>query len=181
MTAKFSASADGTKVNIGNAAEDALQIDSVAKTIEAVVPYTLASNGPAFSVQLSADQTGVVSGTWTKILFNTELFDTNNCFANYKFTPNVPGYYQINGSVSMNATAGITTVGVAIYKNGVILNTSSNNVPSSVDVTKTVSAVIYLNGTTDYVELFGIIVSGTGLKFKNYTSTSFSGALVRGA
>ena len=33
MTAKFSASSDGTKVTIGSAAEDALQIDSVAKTI----------------------------------------------------------------------------------------------------------------------------------------------------
>ena len=42
MTAKFSASADGTKVNIGNAAEDALQIDSTAKTIKAVAPYTMA-------------------------------------------------------------------------------------------------------------------------------------------
>lgn len=42
MTAKFSASSDGTKVNIGNAAEDALQIDSTAKTIKAISPYTLA-------------------------------------------------------------------------------------------------------------------------------------------
>lgn len=41
MTAKFSASADGTKVNIGNAAEDALQIDSTAKTIKALAPYLL--------------------------------------------------------------------------------------------------------------------------------------------
>lgn len=42
MTAKFSASADGTKVNIGTAAEDALQIDSTAKIIKALAPYTMA-------------------------------------------------------------------------------------------------------------------------------------------
>lgn len=41
MIVKFLASADGTKVNIGNAAEDALQIDSVAKTIKALAPYLL--------------------------------------------------------------------------------------------------------------------------------------------
>lgn len=41
MTAKISASSDGTKVNVGTAAEDALQINSVAKTIAAVAPYSL--------------------------------------------------------------------------------------------------------------------------------------------
>lgn len=41
MTAKITASSDGTKVLIGNAAEDALQIDSVAKTVSTVSPYSL--------------------------------------------------------------------------------------------------------------------------------------------
>ena len=41
MTAKFSASADGTKVTIGTAAEDALQIDATAKTIKALAPYNI--------------------------------------------------------------------------------------------------------------------------------------------
>jgi hypothetical protein len=40
MTAKLSASADGTKVTIGTAAEDALQIDATAKTIKALAPYS---------------------------------------------------------------------------------------------------------------------------------------------
>jgi hypothetical protein len=40
MTAKITASADGTKVLIGTATEDALQIDSAAKTIEALAPYS---------------------------------------------------------------------------------------------------------------------------------------------
>ena len=39
MTAKFSASADGTKVTIGTVAEDALQIDATAKIIKALPPY----------------------------------------------------------------------------------------------------------------------------------------------
>jgi hypothetical protein len=39
MTAKFSASADGSKVLIGTAAEDALQIDATAKTITGLTPY----------------------------------------------------------------------------------------------------------------------------------------------
>jgi len=41
MTAKLTASADGSKVLIGNAAEDALEIDATAKTIAALAPYLL--------------------------------------------------------------------------------------------------------------------------------------------
>lgn len=40
MTAKLTVSADGTKVTLGTAAEDALQIDATAKTIKALAPYT---------------------------------------------------------------------------------------------------------------------------------------------
>ena len=40
MTAKITASADGTKVNIGTAAEDALEIDATAKTITGTATYS---------------------------------------------------------------------------------------------------------------------------------------------
>jgi hypothetical protein len=41
MTAKITADAAGTKVLIGNAAENALEIDSTAKTIKALSPYQM--------------------------------------------------------------------------------------------------------------------------------------------
>jgi hypothetical protein len=41
MSAKITADATGTKVTIGTAAEDALQIDATAKTIKALAPYLL--------------------------------------------------------------------------------------------------------------------------------------------
>lgn len=40
MTAKLTASADGTKVLIGTATEDALEINSATKTILPVAPYS---------------------------------------------------------------------------------------------------------------------------------------------
>ncbi len=40
MTAKITADATGTKVTIGTAAEDALEINATAKTIAALAPYT---------------------------------------------------------------------------------------------------------------------------------------------
>ncbi len=53
MTAKITADASGTKVTIGTAAEDALQIDATAKTIKALSPY-----------KLSADNALGVGQTW---------------------------------------------------------------------------------------------------------------------
>jgi hypothetical protein len=41
MTAKLTASTDGSKVLIGTAAEDALEINATAKTIKALAPYKL--------------------------------------------------------------------------------------------------------------------------------------------
>jgi hypothetical protein len=41
MAAKITADATGTKVTIGTAAEDALQIDATAKIIKALAPYLL--------------------------------------------------------------------------------------------------------------------------------------------
>jgi hypothetical protein len=46
MTAKLTASADGSKILIGTAAEDALEIDATTKTVKALSPYVFeASNG----------------------------------------------------------------------------------------------------------------------------------------
>ncbi|MEZ7974073.1 MAG: hypothetical protein QMC48_03480, partial [SAR324 cluster bacterium] len=64
------------------------------------------------------------STTNTKIILDTEEFDTNNCFdstTNYRFTPTVAGYYQINGAVTLAVPA--TTGGAAarLYKNGTLL------------------------------------------------------------
>ena len=42
MTAKITANVAGNLVTIGTAAEDALQIDSTAKIIKALAPYTMA-------------------------------------------------------------------------------------------------------------------------------------------
>ena len=50
---------------------------------------------PAFEAFLSSNQT-VTDNTTTKIQFNSEVFDTDNCYdnsTNYRFTPTVAGKY----------------------------------------------------------------------------------------
>ena len=70
-----------------------------APTITGATITVAATAAPAFSAYQSTGQT-LSSSTWTKIQLQTEEFDTASCYdnaTNYRFTPNVAGYYQVNG------------------------------------------------------------------------------------
>lgn len=140
---------------------------------------------PAFSAQ-SATTQSITTGVSTKVTLATENFDTN---ANFdptlsRFTPTVAGYYQFNGVVRGNAT-NLTTVVTTLFKNGVgVRQGGSVNVAAiTAAQTMVISEMVFMNGTTDYVELFGTI-NGTTPSF-DFVSTSvcsaFSGFLVRAA
>jgi hypothetical protein len=139
-----------------------------------------AGTGPAFSVYLSANQS-ITTATTTKIAFNTELFDTNSNFdtSTYRFTPTVAGYYNVGLTCSYIGSAVIRFI-ASIFKNGSEFYRVSD---SNGDVYLGGSSqVIYMNGTTDYIEFYGS-VSGTGVGFEGantYRSNAF-GCLVRSA
>jgi hypothetical protein len=137
------------------------------------------SVAPAFSAFQSTLQS-VPNATFTKVLFQTEVWDTNNNFASSTFTPTVAGYYQINGAVQFDIViAGIQVL--AIYKNnsvfvrGSLLNTNAS-------YGSTVNGIVYANGTTDYFELFAYQGSG-GARNTDATAATvwFQAALIRGA
>jgi hypothetical protein len=140
----------------------------------AAVTLATLGNGPAFSAYQSSAQT-LSSSTPTKLNFQTEEFDTNNCFASSRFTPTVEGYYQINGCVQLATTN--STIYSAIYKNGSVYKLGTVAAASSA---AGVSSTLYLNGTTDYVELYGYFSTGQNVA-ANISATWFNGAMVRGA
>lgn len=140
-----------------------------------------AGTGPAFSAYDSTG-TSVASAVFTKLSFATEEFDTNNNFANSRFTPTVAGYYQINGYY-LTAAAATSMMSCQIYKNGTVYK-YGNQLYNSVNVSgSSVSSVVYLNGTTDYVELYAYQASGgTYVTWVNgFVSSYFNGYLVRAA
>jgi hypothetical protein len=116
---------------------------------------------PSFRVYRSADQTGIVTATPTKIQFNTEEIDTHGYWdstTNYRFQPKIKGYYFFYLALRWNyAVAAATDPSVAyIYKNGSANSISVNFDPVGPTQTSTnnVSGIIYLDGTNDYVEFF---------------------------
>lgn len=142
----------------------------------AAVSLATLGNGPAFSAYPSGSQS-LTGSTLTKVQFNVEEFDTNNCFdstTNYRFTPTVAGYYQFNLAVAVAAVVGVQA---AIYKNGSIYQ-YGNYAPSG--NWSVASVALYLNGTTDYVEGY-IFSAGTASTLSGVNLQRFSGAMVRGA
>lgn len=127
---------------------------------QAMLSTNVAGNGPAFSAYQSVGQTIAVS-SYTKVSFQTEEFDTNSNYdnaTNYRFTPTVAGYYQINSCLSFNSP--VAQVWIGVYKNGVIYKRGymSGPVTSATYIT-TVNALVYCNGSTDYLEIYCLQVS----------------------
>jgi hypothetical protein len=143
---------------------------------------TFAGTGPAFSAYNSSNQSATIN-TFTKASLDTEEFDTNSNFSSSRFTPTVAGYYQINSIVRFVATTNLTNVANSIYKNNVeYKRTQLNGATFTAGFNLPNSCVVYLNGTTDYIELYGYISGSGTLTFESgITATSMSGAMVRAA
>ena len=152
-------------------------------TIPAVTGTVMvSSNMPAFSVYQTGSQTA--SSGNTKVILNTKIFDTANAFdatTNYRFTPQVTGYYQVSAGAAIASASNAAWVQLAFYKNGsLFLNgTASIGFTSSLYPQSTGSALIYLNGSTDYLELY--VYSSGGSIANSPSGTFFQGVLVRSA
>jgi hypothetical protein len=141
------------------------------------------SAGPAFSVLMSANQS-LAASTATKLNFDTEVFDTNSCYdtANKRFLPNVSGYYLITANISNDASelscVAMIYVNGAVYLSGPLVQGASASYAFA--RRGNVVGLVYLNGTTDYVECYGHMASA-GVIAAVANVTRFQGALIRGA
>ena len=139
------------------------------------------SSGPAFRAYRSSDQT-VTGSTTTKIQYNAETFDTDACYdptTNYRFTPNKAGYYEVTAQILFTGSG--TFGEVKIYKNGSAVSGHRDAGQSGVGYA-TVTDLISMNGTTDYLEGYCYIQDGAGTEnVQGYSDASFFNAVwIRG-
>jgi hypothetical protein len=162
---------------------------NVTVTIPAATGDVMVSgNMPAFSAYRTGGNQSVTTNTWTKVQLNAEDFDTASAFdstTNYRFTPLVAGYYLINACVASGSSSYTTTAQCGIYKNGSLYRVGTMSYSSEIINFggPAISAVIYFNGSTDYVELYGLIQASSGPQISGSTNsvTFMSGALIRTA
>jgi len=154
------------------------KIDDAAVT-QAKLGTNVAGNGPAFSAYNNSN-ISCSTGTSTKVLYDTERFDTNSCFDTSlgRFTPNVAGYYHFNASVYSGDSPSNSFL--KIQKSGTDYTRSTQVVNDARQFT--LSVMMYMNGTTDYVECYFDNNKGSTITINSYTFTqNFDGCLVRAA
>ena len=144
-------------------------------------------NGPAFSAYAAAISQTITSGSQQKVLFQTEEFDTDNCYSSSRFTPNVEGYYQLNAEVRLDGATGTGEMMIVIWKNGAEHKRGTNQQGTQIAANfwaMQVSSLVYANGTTDFFEIYVQQGSGSSVTVTAVNSpniTWFNGCMVRGA
>jgi hypothetical protein len=149
----------------------------------------LSAFGPAFSAYQSSAQT-LSSATNTLTEFQTEEFDTGGCFNNtgssttlngltapaYSFVPNVAGYYQV--SFAAQGGAAITRIAISIQKNAATIK-GLQDTSSALVSQASGSALIYLNGTGDYIQAYTYFSVGQVMQ-TTAPATWFQAVYIRG-
>ena len=137
-------------------------------------------NTPAFEAYVSSRQT-ISGSTDTKVEFDTERFDTAGDYdnsTNYRFTPTTAGKYFIYANVGIGSgdNSSLNGAFIYIYKNGSLYingrNDYSNNPPNQQFVS--VTATVDMNGSTDYLEIYGRSNKLTGTPYFEGGSTQQS-------
>jgi hypothetical protein len=111
----------------------------------------------------------------TKINFGTEVLDSDGCFASSRFTPTKAGYYQIMSNIAISG-GGSGIVLPVLYKNGA-QEQAVNRFTTSDSTIQSATNLVYLNGSTDYVEVY-VYCSRTSPVIEQNDSQGFQGFFV---
>jgi len=145
----------------------------VAPTFQAAAGTTQVS----FYAKSSGGAQSISAATYTKITYANEIIDTHSAYdtTNSRFTPTIAGYYLFVARASVtNAATADWYIGL-FYKNGSQYTRGGNCKPSANYNALTGSTIMYMNGSSDYVEHY--VLTPTALTLEGNTDW-FQGVLV---
>ena len=114
------------------------------------------TSAPVFKAVLNGNQ-NISNVTGTVMAFATEQLDTGSCYdtSNYRFTPNVEGYYLFIASGLLYYGNAAGEYGdIAIHKNGSKVIANRNSQSGNMQLSESLRAVgmTHMNGSSDYVD-----------------------------
>jgi len=126
------------------------------------------ANTPYFEAYLNSNQS-ISSATYTKVQFNTETYDTASDYdnsSNYRYTPTTSGKYYVYTRVQCDsqAASNLKSAAVEIRKNGstYFKNFDSQADNQSQECNLGAHGIITMNGSSDYLEVFGYVQDESG-------------------
>jgi hypothetical protein len=180
--------AAGTYSNIASSdipANHRSRVTLLSATQALVEKLPLAAGGPAFSAYKAANQVGIANNVSTKVTFTSEIFDTAGAYdtATSRFTPLIAGYYLVNMKAALSSVTTTNSLNCQIYQNGAVVAQGGPSSPSAaIAAIASVTALLYMNGSTDYLE--GYVFGDCGAAFDllgGSSLTAFNAVLVRAA
>jgi len=147
----------GAKVN-------AMVLDAAGNPTLLKAPINNAA--PCFSASYAGTTTST-SGATTKVPYSIKDFDLTNAYdntTNFRFQPLVAGYYQIIASCAFGgagASAGISRL--YLNKNGAQYKYQDMYFPTTSVPVNNLSDIVFLNGSTDYIEVTAFQNTGSTL------------------
>ena len=152
-----------TELASAPASTDELLISDAGTLKRIDVSLVGGANTPAFEATKNALQYGVTLNSDVKITYETEIFDTAGNFASSRFTPTTAGKYFVycNQRIITQNNNTLSRTQLKIFKNG----SQYQNVMSDFNLSTNylratanhVSAVVDMNGSSDYLEIYGYI------------------------
>lgn len=153
-----------------------------ANITQAKLAFGVVGQGPAFKAYPASGQS-ISGGTFTKVNFGTEAFDTDNKFdtSNSRFTPTVAGIYSVAAAVTYaNANYSSTYCIIQIRKNGNSVAGHSSAIGGFESRHgNNVSAMVELDAD-DYIEVY-VYQGGSKTVDHGSLESHFSAAMVRSA
>lgn len=137
----------------------------------------------AFRGQRSAN--GSIASGWTGPHSFDEVFDSHSAYNGSKFQPPVPGYYRFSAMVPISNLTSGTNIEVSVNKNGTLGTVTGTQYATALEAARSdgwalgvVTDIVYLNGTTDYLEVYVYSAVAGTLQGAASEHSIFSGHLV---
>ena len=116
------------------------------------------NNTPAFIAKYSGDGSGFANGTYVKLSFDSEVYDSGSTYdptTNYRWTPGVAGKYQLYARIIFQAgSTSPSQARIAIYKNGSVLQYSRWTTATTISDWTVQTSHMDIANTTDYYEAY---------------------------
>ncbi|VAX25964.1 hypothetical protein MNBD_NITROSPINAE02-2074 [hydrothermal vent metagenome] len=145
-------------------------------------PQLIEGDSPAFSAHRNGtDQAAIPAATPTKILFTAKEYDTLNNFdaSASRFQPKVAGRYQLTACVTWKTFSDGARGTASIYLNGSEYKSVVTRSPATGAISSVITITLFLNGSTDYVELYAEHDTGASKDMDGASSASWlMGALI---